>query len=833
MCNEVEMLKKSLKERNPSVLLGAGFSYDVHNKMHQKLPLGQSLAEELYTHMYVDCNDNYATANKNAVEQIRTNLRELCSVIRAEGTERVAKRNIWLKERFSGCYSPESYYSFFAEYPWSEIFTLNIDDFVETLFDEDELIVWDNELHGHQDINHPLLIKLHGSVSERNPEFVFDNHEYANFTSKQNCLLREFGDVAIKKDIIFIGTEYQEDDLRSIIESFKNIGYRQNVNYFFVCPNINSITLQIEIKSNPQYHWIQWTTKQFLEFLHNEITVTRDFTCVMKEKGMIFIDESDLRGPRVYNSDLYTGEECRYADFWQNWDIENPKVQSCVNELINAETNTLLALHGPAYCGKTCFARRLLVNLSIEGYLCREYKISDITSKENLLKYLETLPSNCKVAILYDNAAYGYSFVGELLEQIPEKIARFHIICVDSTINHKRKRYSINTNSNFSNIIEYAIDEKVNVNYAKQVLAKLKEKRFASKLFSKYKTDRNIIVSMKQINDIIEILYIATSGRGYENHFKQQLNSIESPQIINLLIGLTALSALGIESLPLRIMSEYITAQTGITDMNNFAVETKNLISFVDQNFKIRCSRLILKSGFKITDTYFVIDLLHNLIIETSSRFDEYTMNEWCAIFQKILHQKTLIDSKVLSPSDAKILFDKAEDVCSNFSYYWVQRGLLEERLCNFEKAEIYLLNAQTIRQNSYQVQHAIAKNHMERGLYELEQNRFAIGEEYFNTGLEEMKHLVINNEYSKARAYSVHSLISMILKFTKVTSRTFSYDQCNYIKFLICNTTFDAYLYGIVDEFIQYCIENEYYDISNSIKEYKSFQSRKIPCTV
>lgn len=58
----------------------------------------------------------------------------------------------------------------------------------------------------------------------------------------------------------------------------------------------------------------------------------------MKERGMIFIDEDNNKGNQYYQSDIYTGAESRYADFWQNWDIIYPESINWLSDIKNRQT---------------------------------------------------------------------------------------------------------------------------------------------------------------------------------------------------------------------------------------------------------------------------------------------------------------------------------------------------------------------------------------------------------------------------------------------------------------------------------------------------------------
>ncbi len=64
------------------------------------------------------------------------------------------------------------------------------------------------------------LIKLHGCVKKEEKGYDFDEKEYIVFWNDDDFLFRDFGDAFSKGDMIFIGTEFQEDDLKIIIGKY-------------------------------------------------------------------------------------------------------------------------------------------------------------------------------------------------------------------------------------------------------------------------------------------------------------------------------------------------------------------------------------------------------------------------------------------------------------------------------------------------------------------------------------------------------------------------------------------------------------------------------------
>ena len=99
-------------------------------------------------------------------------------------------------------------------------------------------------------------------------------------------------------------------------------------------------------------------------------------------------------------------------------------------------------------------------------------------------------------------------------------------------------------------------------------------------------------------------------------------------------------------------------------------------------------------------------------------------------------------------------MFTCLENECKSISYYWIERGIIEEKGENYEEAHRCFMNAKKIRPNSYQTAHAIAKNNMEKGIYCRKHNSTPNAEAYYEEGLESMIELVESKEFSKSYNY-------------------------------------------------------------------------------
>uniref|UniRef100_UPI003AB916C7 hypothetical protein n=1 Tax=Ruminococcus sp. TaxID=41978 RepID=UPI003AB916C7 len=93
-------LKECLEKRNPILYLGAGFTYDSHNKNNEKVELARGLCKKLYEHFW---DNGIITTYKDVASDYlgNCNLKEICHLIRQR--EFVEKRTNFFTDFFSGC----------------------------------------------------------------------------------------------------------------------------------------------------------------------------------------------------------------------------------------------------------------------------------------------------------------------------------------------------------------------------------------------------------------------------------------------------------------------------------------------------------------------------------------------------------------------------------------------------------------------------------------------------------------------------------------------------------------------------------------------------------
>ena len=217
---EIKLLTDRMSSRTPVLVIGAGFSYGALNGQRKPLPTGSGLANELFDTI-LEKLPKGSSQYLEEYRQDRDKLKETCDNIREEHL--VRKRNEYITQRMKECYcAPDDYHMLLRGYPWKHIFTLNVDDLLEYIYESAPDQAQPN-IHikgkSHLDSEKTFdLYKLHGSVRNHLLGYVFDSQEYREYTTEAVWALERFGQLFLTNAVIFLGTEFQEEELWFMIE---------------------------------------------------------------------------------------------------------------------------------------------------------------------------------------------------------------------------------------------------------------------------------------------------------------------------------------------------------------------------------------------------------------------------------------------------------------------------------------------------------------------------------------------------------------------------------------------------------------------------------------
>lgn len=814
MDDNILKLKLSLEEKTPTLLLGAGFSYGAINENGEDLPLGKNLVEKLYQHMFIDNPPDKEILDEDidGAKQYKNagDLKGLCGLLRDEG--RVDERDEYLTATFMGAtISDKSKLYNIGSYKWDKIFTLNIDCLLEYIFEQNGVPykVWNRDNDDRRNDNSDtLIIKLHGCVQNSKAGYIFDEQEYINFLNDDDCFSRDFGDAYSKGDVIFIGTEFQEDDLKTIINKYGSKGYDlSGNNYFFISPKINNVRLRRQISSVENYYWIPWTTEEFFDFLYKDVILEKDSKKILHEKGLVSIDDLYRERIHKYESKLFAGFESRYADFFDDWDIIHPGLAGFEDRIISGGKNVVAALIGKSYVGKSCAAKRVLVDFRKKGFLTFELNMRSSEYMQLFLEYIEQLPQETKVAVLFEEASFYFSLLySNLISKCPDNIKQLIVITSDTSSNYLAKRDILESKNC---VVKFMIDEKISWTFSEEIYRKLKEKHWLNKP-EICGSDKNEIKKYAcEINDIIEFLYNISHGYGFESHYVDMFTVLEKDANFKYLQALAIMEVLGLGSIPTRILPSLIKSERKHFNFKEFRDKFDEILLIADHRIKIRCLRLIQKAILINVDEKDIRDVLSEIVRQTQGQFNEGDVNEWSEIFQKALTVKRILKEKILSLSTMRDLLNEVEKYGEKYSFYWIQRGIAAQKDNEFDLADHYFREGIRIRPTSYQAHHAMAKNLMERAVEQAEKGDFSYAPYYMDEGTQEMKKIIDNPAYSRGYKYSLHALIDMSIKYSDISRKDMGLEEAQYIQekiMIMQKKEMDSYIIAAIKKYVLYC---------------------------
>lgn len=156
---------------------------------------------------------------------------------------------------------------------------------------------------------------------------------------------------------------------------------------------------------------------------------------------MMAIDDLFKNGLKDYESRLYAGYESLYADFFNDWDIIHPGLAQFEECIVNGTKNIVAAVIGKSYVGKSCAAKRLLIDFRKKGFLAFEFNMRSSEYMKLFLDYLEQMPQSTRVAVLFEEASFYYSLLyTNLIRRCPDNIKQLIVITSDTLSNHFAKR---------------------------------------------------------------------------------------------------------------------------------------------------------------------------------------------------------------------------------------------------------------------------------------------------------------------------------------------------------------------------------------------------------
>lgn len=762
-----DLLSKILTQSNPTLFLGAGFSIgsiSTRNTMD-----GTNLKEYIYVTYFESKKDELELNEENLIEIKNYDLRKTCETLYYFYGDEAGKK--LLSDLLVECYSDirpgkNKFHLKLTKYPWRKIFTVNIDDLVENIYriNKENLFVQNNIKLKEETEDVTVLYKLHGCVNQPDEGFIFSDSDYSKLISKKlDAKSNLFVQEVQNNDIIFIGARMDEPDIRYYLQVYENAGckYRTNKIVFIdPFPTLNLKTIANKLGAV----LIESTTEEFLNFIEELKycpSAIENSLISLNYNGIYRLSDLEKTYNSPYESKLYFGNNCTWQDVYDGWIFEIAPFKKAVevlDELISLNHSvSCLCIYGPFFVGKSCLLKNLGYYLSSKSFEVLEYRGINLNIRA-LKDYIEKSLSK-EFVLIIDNAAYYYERLEKLLLwNCAGK--RLVIIAASRTYYHKRKKYYLIGKS----FREYELAYSINIKSAEVIRNKLDEKSHLSYL-SSYSPDKQMKSITKKrtiINLIIDLTYGKISNRIKEEYQKCLPLLTDQEQL--LLLELAVFDRMDIEYYPRSLFSEkYGKTINFDSDINISEMGIVDWARMDEKGISLRNS-LIIENMIN-QNKAMIPNVISDILAIISRNVEERKSDVWYYIFSSLLKEDMLKERLKLSYKQIESIFLSVKSDYKDKSYYWLQMGILFQKKKDFASAHMYLQQSYSIRPNSYQIQHALARNYLKDANNNNNQIEALVA---FEAGEKMMKELINSTDFykEKAKAFSVTCYIAEKIRF-------------------------------------------------------------------
>lgn len=760
----LEYLARRMKRQQPILFTGAGFSYEAKNVHGQELPLGEGLKKLMLDEFLCldPTSDEYG-------DWCKTTLADVYEY--AVSRQGIEKSVAFVRNIFSDCV-PEDFQKVIANYPWSKIYTLNIDDLMENAAPQGRFNVVNSRNNGYKTAHKAIdYIKLHGCVRNYSEGFIFSNSDYTQSVSGyQDCRFANLVSDMQTSDFVFLGTANDERDVDYYLTRFGYSPGTPQGGFFFVCYKPNAV-IKNKILSKGA-HLLDMTCREFAEWLDSQADSTkvtaRTIGKANFDKNFLYVNRLFKAKVNIQNfkSNLYFGEDPEWLDIFKDWDFKSPvteRIFDTIDQVSKSSSeNSVISITGKALGGKSVLLKRIGYELIARGYEVLEFTGFTFNIK-SFKEYASSLPGQ-DIALLVDRGSYHYNLITSLAEEFPAD-KHLVIVTVDRPYFHFKKHYELSQLPGYSHfeIDDLSIEERTEI--AKSAVETLDDKNFLGKLKGKSREEQ---IKFFIKGDIAESLWNLTRGSNFRRKLLDSYNKIHkihtaetdlTSHIDDVLCLLAIFDKADLPFVPNQLLiiwkpSRCKRIYESISDFikrvgsDGVSLRTNILVDVILSRTPKADLRRVLKEALEV--------------IAPLRRTPEHYWNQ---IQSRILKVGFLENILKIFPEKIYELFNKIGKSYSNDPHYYIQLALVEQRLDQYERALNHLHQAENFLPGAYIIRNAIARNFLrvasrKKSITQLE------ADDSYRLGREQMLKLINDKEQFQIRAYSVHSLVKESISY-------------------------------------------------------------------
>lgn len=436
MFENEDLILDGIKQGEYNLYLGAGATYQCNNRQNKNLPMGEELLKIIQSRFSKTASSLYQITKLVSQEDLNNLFQEQFIVSKlSTAIERIPK------------------------FIWKRIFTLNIDNAIETAYKQSknkkqELISsnFKDDFCLENDISKLQIIHLHGVITKPEDGYVFNANQYIQNIKDNNTWMTVFSDLFRTGSFIMSGLSFNEQDVDFYLSYRSNISQKPGaLPSILIEPYPTDYTKSVCKEHG--FQLVESTFDDFIAYIYSRIKYIPTIYDLKTPKQTIFknIDEKSQfcffnEFELIKLNDNITSQKTPFdygfepsiSDIQSDKDVHRNITDEILNKIISIEKGkygNLILLTGKYLNGKTTIALRILNYFSKQDYYCFKLKSMRGFNNDNTIKCIEKLDKSCMFYI--DNVA-------EYIHQVSELIARNKSVIIIGTersyrITHIRK----------------------------------------------------------------------------------------------------------------------------------------------------------------------------------------------------------------------------------------------------------------------------------------------------------------------------------------------------------------------------------------------------------
>lgn len=341
--------------------------------------------------------------------------------------------------------NPSSEYLALASYAWRRIYTLNIDDALETAIRRKHIQNLHIRMLGDPVVDQaPFfdrldLVKLNGSADQLRNGIIFSPSEYAKATARPLPWYEQCASDFVRFPVLFIGTKLNEPLLKFHIERYKTVTGSSPGKSYVITPTATALQQQalavynIEHISGTLSDFVAWLQTQFSKPLTPPdlalASIPQLAEFMKSQNAWKYASLFDHVTPVKKTTLNTTGKPSLSATIQNFYKGYRPTWDDIVNEIparldvfrlamnviaSHRQSNTIIPLIGPAGSGKTTLLMQLCLELANEKDCESFYIEQPIDDLRSTLEAIERSSKASLIIIGLDNI----DFMSDQLKEI-------------------------------------------------------------------------------------------------------------------------------------------------------------------------------------------------------------------------------------------------------------------------------------------------------------------------------------------------------------------------------------------------------------------------------